>query len=307
MNAITVDTHPTSISAEAFDRYAVLGNPVAHSRSPFIHAAFAAATGQRLHYERVLAPMDGFAASLRAFADAGGKGCNVTVPFKFELPALCRERSAGVELAGAANTVRFDVAGWACDNTDGVGLVADIERKAGVALAGQRVLLIGAGGAAAGVLGPLLEARPAEVVVVNRTADKASLLCQRHAALARDQGAQLRGGGLGLAGDAAGAGFDVVLNASASSLAGAEVPVPDSVVRPGSLAVDLMYGPAAESFLQWASAQGAVARDGLGMLIEQAAAAFAWWRGVQPETAPVLAALRAQLADEAGAGKTADK
>ncbi len=300
------DTLTPSATNDVVDRYAVLGNPVAHSRSPFIHAAFAAATGQRLRYERVLAPMDGFAAGLRAFADAGGKGCNVTVPFKFELPALCRERSARVELAQAANTVRFDVAGWACDNTDGVGLVADIERNAGVALAGRRVLLIGAGGAAAGVLGPLLEARPAEVVVVNRTADKANLLCQRHAALARDQGVRLQGGGLGLAAEAAGAGFDVVLNASASSLAGAEVPVPAGILRRGSLAVDLMYGPAAEPFLQWASAQAAVARDGLGMLVEQAAAAFAWWRGVRPETAPVLAALRAQLADEAtGTGKTA--
>ncbi|MFO1339754.1 MAG: shikimate dehydrogenase [Burkholderiaceae bacterium] len=288
-------------ATEAVDRYAVLGNPVAHSRSPFIHAAFAAATGQPLRYERVLAPLDGFEASLRAFAAAGGKGCNVTVPFKFELPALCRERSARVELAQAANTVRFDADGWACDNTDGIGLVADIERNAGVALAGRHVLLIGAGGAAAGVLGPLLEARPAEVVVVNRTADKAAALCARHTALAAACGAALRGGGLGLAASAAGSGFDVVLNASASSLAGAEVPVPASVLKPGTLAVDLMYGPAAAPFLHWASARGAVARDGLGMLVEQAAAAFAWWRGVRPETAPVLAALRAALAQEAAA------
>lgn len=296
----TVDPQATTASAEPLDRYAVVGNPVAHSRSPFIHAAFAAATGQRLQYERVLAPLDGFEASLRALAAVGGKGCNATVPFKFELPALCRERSARVELAQAANTVRFDVEGWACDNTDGVGLVTDIECNAGVMLAGRRVLLIGAGGAAAGVLGPVLASRPAEVVVVNRTADKAIALCERHAAWAHAHGARWQAGELALAAETAGDGFDIVLNASASSLSGAAVPVPAGVLKPGALAVDLMYGPAAEPFLCWAAAQGAVARDGLGMLVEQAAAAFAWWRGVHPQTAPVLAALRAQLAHETG-------
>ncbi|HSM21094.1 MAG TPA: shikimate dehydrogenase, partial [Rubrivivax sp.] len=150
------------------DRYAVLGNPVAHSRSPFIHAAFAHQTGQHIEYGRVLCPLDGFAAALREFAGGRGgrggpaRGCNVTVPFKFQALRLAARRSERAALAGAANTLRFDAEGWFADNTDGVGLVRDIEHGAGVALAGRRVLLIGAGGAAAGVLGPLLEARPAE-------------------------------------------------------------------------------------------------------------------------------------------------
>ncbi len=277
------------------DRYAVLGNPVAHSRSPFIHAAFAAQTGQALVYERVLAPTDGFEAALRAFAAAGGRGCNVTVPFKFDAYRLCPRRSERAALAEAVNTVRFDAEGWFGDNTDGVGLLADIERNAGQPVAGRRVLLIGAGGAGAGVLGPLLAASPAEVIVANRTLERAQQLCARHAELARRHGTALRASRL----DAPGQGFDLVLNASASSLAGGAVPVDAAVLRPGTLAVDLMYGPAAAGFLAWASAHGARARDGLGMLVEQAAEAFALWRGVRPQTAPVLAALRAQLAAEA--------
>lgn len=279
------------------DRYAVLGNPVAHSRSPAIHAAFARQTGQALVYEPVLAPLDGFAATVRAFAAGGenpGKGCNVTVPFKFEAFALAPRRSARATLAGAANTLRFDAEGWLADNTDGVGLVRDIEANAGVALAGRRVLLIGAGGAAAGVLGPLLAARPAQVVVANRSVARAQALVAGHAAWAATHGAALRASAL----DDADAGFDVVLNASASSLQGAVSPVPARVLAPGALAVDLMYGPAAAPFLAWARAAGAVARDGLGMLVEQAAEAFFVWRGVRPLTSPVLRALREQLASE---------
>ena len=272
------------------DRYAVLGNPVAHSRSPVIHAAFARQTGQLISYERVLCPLDGFADSVRAFQAAGGRGCNVTVPFKFEardLAVRCSDRAA---LAGAANVLRFDADGCFADNSDGIGLVRDIEHGAGMPLAGKRVLLVGAGGAAAGVLGPLLQAQPAAVVVANRTADKALALVDRHADLARKHGAALHATGL----DAPGTGFDIVLNASASSLQGAASPVPASVLAPGALAVDLMYGPAAEPFLAWARAAGAQARDGLGMLVEQAAEAFWLWRGVRPETAPVLQALREQ-------------
>ncbi|MDO9074234.1 MAG: shikimate dehydrogenase [Rubrivivax sp.] len=280
------------MTAPTPDRYAVLGNPVAHSRSPAIHAAFAQQTGQTMVYEPVLAPLDGFEATVRGFAAAGGRGCNVTVPFKFEAFALAARRSARATLAGAANTLRFDAEGWLADNTDGVGLVRDIEQNAGVALAGRRVLLIGAGGAAAGVLGPLLAARPALVVVANRTAAKAQALVDTHAAWAQAHGAALQARGL----DAAGAGFEVVLNASASSLQGAASPVPASVLAPGALTVDLMYGPAAAPFLTWAIAAGAVARDGLGMLVEQAAEAFFLWRGVRPLTAPVLQALRQQLA-----------
>ncbi|HMO49065.1 MAG TPA: shikimate dehydrogenase [Rubrivivax sp.] len=270
------------------DRYAVLGNPVAHSQSPFIHAEFARQTGQQVDYTRVLCAMDGFADAVRAFADSGAHGCNVTVPFKFEAGALARTVTPRAALAQAANTLRFDAGGWLADNTDGIGLVRDLQRHAGVALPGLRVLLVGAGGAAAGVMGPLIEARPAQLQVLNRTAAKAEALCRRHADLAAQCGVALSGGGL----DAAGAAYDVVLNASASSLGGAAVPVPGSVLRRGALAVDLMYGSAARPFLAWASAQGAVARDGLGMLVEQAAEAFFVWRGVMPDTAPVLQRLR---------------
>ncbi len=274
------------------DRYAVLGNPVAHSRSPFIHALFAQQTGQAMDYGRLLCPMDGFEAAVRAFAAEGGRGCNVTVPFKLQAPRLatqCTERAA---LAGAANVLRFDASGWLADNTDGVGLIHDIEHGAGQALAGQRVLLVGAGGAAAGVLGPLLAARPASVAVANRTADKAQALVARHASWAMQHGVALAAAVLHAPGEA----FDVLINASASSLHGAASPVPTRTLRPGTLVVDLMYGPAAEPFLAWARAAGAHTRDGLGMLVEQAAEAFVLWRGVRPHTAPVLQAMRAARA-----------
>jgi shikimate dehydrogenase len=274
------------------DRYAVIGNPVAHSRSPFIHEAFARQTGQDVTYGRILCPLDGFEATVRAFAADGGSGANVTVPFKFDACRLAARRSDRAALADAANVLRFDAAGWWADNTDGIGLVRDIEQGAGVALAGARVLLVGAGGAAAGVLGPLLQARPAQVWVANRSVDRARALVARHAALAAAHGIALGAGGLADPPD----GCTVVLNASASSLQGQVSPVPARVLAPGALAVDLMYGPAAEPFLAWARAAGAVGRDGLGMLVEQAAEAFFDWRGVRPATAPVLQALRERLA-----------
>lgn len=270
------------------DRYAVIGNPVEHSRSPGIHARFAAQTGAVLSYERLLSPLDGFAATVAAFAAAGARGCNVTVPFKFEAFQLASRHSPRAALAQAANVLRFDAQGWWADNTDGVGLVRDITRNAGVALAGRRVLLIGAGGAAAGVLGPLLEAAPAGLMLANRSVAKARDLAARHQALAGHHGVDLRAGSLQDCGTA----FDVVINASSSSLAGSQVPVGPDVLRPGTLAVDLMYGSAARGFLACAAAHGAVGRDGLGMLVEQAAEAFQVWRDVMPDTAPVLAALR---------------
>ena len=274
------------------DRYAVLGNPVAHSRSPFIHALFAQQTGQAVDYGRLLCPMDGFDAAVRRFAAEGGRGCNVTVPFKLEAPRLAKRCTERATLAGAANVLRFDADGWLADNTDGVGLMQDIEQGAGLALAGKRVLLIGAGGAAAGVLGPLLATHPAAVVVTNRTAATAQALVARHAFWAVQHGVRLVAAPLTTPGEA----FDVVINASASSLQGAGSPVSATTLRPGTLAVDLMYGPAAEPFMAWARAAGATPRDGLGMLVEQAAEAFALWRGVRPATAPVLLALRAALA-----------
>lgn len=273
------------------DRYVVAGNPVEHSQSPFIHAQFAKQTGQTLSYDRLLCPLDGFAASVNAFAAAGGRGCNVTVPFKFEAFTLAPRRSERASLAQAANVLRFDAEGWWADNSDGVGLVRDIEHNAGVPLRGARVLLIGAGGASAGALGPLIEAGPTELVLANRSLDKAQTLVQRHAALAAEHGTTLAARPLTDCGTA----FDAVINATASSLQGAAIPVAASVLRPRGLALDMMYGPSAAGFLGWATQHGAQARDGLGMLVEQAAEAFFVWRGVRPETAPVLAALRARL------------
>ena len=276
------------------DRYAVLGNPVAHSRSPFIHHLFAQQTGQHLVYERLLCAMHDFVPTVRRFAAAGGRGCNVTIPFKFEVPALATRCTARATLAGAANVLQLQGNDWLADNTDGVGLVRDIEQGAGVALAGQTVLLVGAGGAGAGVLGPVLQRRPAVVRVANRSVDKAHTLVARHAQWATQHGVQLSA--CGLAEAAAQGASSVVINASASSLQGAASPVPAQVLAHNCLAVDLMYGSAAAPWLAWAQAHGAHARDGLGMLVEQAAEAFALWRGVMPNTAPVLTALRAELA-----------
>ena len=267
------------------DRYAVVGNPVEHSRSPAIHAMFAAQTGQLLVYERLLAPLDGFEATLRAFAAAGAQGCNITVPFKFDAFALATTRTDRAQRAGAVNTLRFDAAGWAGDNTDGAGLVNDIQRNAGRSLAGQQVLLIGAGGAAAGVLASLIAAGPARITVVNRSVDKAHALVDSHA----DLGVPLAATTLA---DAP-AAQDIVVNATSASLAGAASPVDARVLARGALALDMMYGPKAQGFLDWAAQHGAEPRDGLGMLVEQAAEAFFFWRGVRPDTAPVLTALRA--------------
>ncbi len=273
------------------DRYAVAGNPVEHSQSPFIHALFANATGQAMEYGRLLCPLDGFAPTVRRFAAEGARGCNVTVPFKFEAFGIAARHSERAALAQAANVLRFDAAGWFADNTDGAGLVQDIERNAQRPLAGKRVLLVGAGGAAAGALGPLILARPAELTVANRTLDKAAALVSRHQPLARSGAVGLHASTLADAGTA----YDVVINASASSLQGATVPVAATVLRPGTLALDMMYGPAAQPFLAWAAAHGATGRDGLGMLVEQAAEAFVVWRGVRPATADVLAAVRQRL------------
>lgn len=268
-----------------------MGNPVAHSRSPWIHARFAELTGQTLHYGKRHIARDGFAAAVHAFAAAGGLGCNITTPFKFEAAALATRISERATLAQAANILTFKDGAVLADNTDGAGLIADIGHGAGFDLAGRRLLLIGAGGAAAGVLGPLLLAQPAHISVANRTLSRATALVERHAALALRQKIELLArelkGPLGR--------FDVVINASASSLSGAAVPVAGSTLKPGALAYDLMYGPAAQSFMTWAGEHNAVARDGLGMLVEQAAEAFLIWRGVRPPAQQVLAELRAEM------------
>jgi len=281
-----------SAPAPPRDRYAVAGHPVEHSRSPFIHARFAELTGEPVEYGRLPCPLDGFAATVRAFAAGGARGCNVTVPFKLEAPALAAGLTPRAALAQAANTLRFDATGWRADNTDGAGLVRDITVHAGVPIAGAELLLVGAGGAAAGVLGPLLEARPRLLVVANRAVGKAEALVARHAALAARDGVELRARPL----DDCGRGYGIVLNATAASLAGAGVPVAGAVLAPGALALDMMYGPAAAGFLAWAREHGAAGRDGLGMLVEQAAESFLFWRGLRPPTEAVLAELRRAVA-----------
>jgi shikimate dehydrogenase len=277
------------------DHYCLLGNPVEHSKSPSIQNRFAELTGEPFHYTKRLVPLDSFAEAVATFRAERGRGCNVTVPFKLQAAALADHVSPQVLLAGACNTLRFDADGIHAFNTDGVGLINDITVNAGLDLAGRDVLLIGAGGGGSGVLGPLLEQRPAHVVLANRTASRAAELVVRHAGLAKTCGVQLLACGLTDA-PVLGGRFDVVINASSSSLKGTGVPVPASVLKPGSLACDMMYGPAAQGFLDWATAHGASARDGLGMLVEQAAEAFRIWRGVRPPTAPVLADLRRALA-----------
>lgn len=273
------------------DFYGVMGNPVEHSRSPWIHARFAQLTGESLCYERHLVPLGGFAQAVQDFVAQGGCGCNVTVPFKLEAAALANQRSERVLLAGAANTLTFRDGLIVADNTDGLGLVADLTHNAGVSLVGRDVLLIGAGGAAAGALGPLIAASPRRIVVANRTLVRAQALVAAHTPLAAMHRTEL----LATTPKEVDTDFDVVINASASSLAGDSVPVAASVLRSGCLAYDMMYGVAAQGFLDWACLHGAQARDGLGMLVEQAAEAFAIWRGVRPPGAQVLVELRALL------------
>jgi len=278
------------------DQYYVLGNPIAHSKSPLIHARFAELTGQSLRYERLLVPLESFAATLAQLQRDGIKGCNVTVPFKLDAFEAATTRSDRAQLAQAANTLLLQGGAVHADNTDGVGLVNDIQNNAGVSLAGRDVLLIGAGGAGAGALAPLLAAAPRRLVLVNRTRAKADALVERHKAHASLQpllqATELLAQDLD---DLQGA-FDVVINASASSLAGAGVPVAAAVLKPGALACDMMYGPAAAGFMAWARDNGAVPRDGLGMLVEQAAEAFELWRKVRPPSAQVLREMRASLA-----------
>lgn len=268
------------------DRYAVIGHPIAHSKSPDIHARFAAQTGQQLTYERLLAPLDGFAATVQSFVEQGGKGANVTVPFKLEAHALATALTERAQAAGAVNTLKFDGLAILGDNTDGVGLVTDIARNAGVSIRRKRVLLLGAGGAARGVMLPLLNEQPAELVIANRTLSKATELA-----------AQFAGQGDIRASDFASVRdrFDIIINATSASLASDMPPIQSAVFGPGSLAYDMMYGKEPTVFMRFAAQHGAIARDGLGMLVEQAAESFYVWRGVRPDTAPVFAELRTRL------------
>lgn len=268
------------------DRYAVIGNPIAHSRSPDIHAAFAAQTGEMLRYERLLAPLDGFSATLKRFRSEGGKGANVTVPFKLDAHALAQRLTKRARAAGAVNTLYWQDDAIVGDNTDGIGLVNDILINAGIPVAGKRILLLGAGGAARGVILPLLQARPAALTIANRTASKAEELARHF------DGA----GNISIAGfDALTSPFDIVINATSASLDAALLPVSGAVFADGTLAYDMMYGREPTVFLRFAHGQGAVVRDGLGMLVEQAAESFFVWRGKRPDTTSVLQQLRDAL------------
>ncbi|NLY57027.1 MAG: shikimate dehydrogenase [Gammaproteobacteria bacterium] len=267
------------------DRYAVIGNPIAHSKSPLIHSMFAEQTGEQLSYEALLAPLEDFAGTLRSFL-VEGRGVNVTVPFKEQAWELVDQHTPAAQLAGAVNTIqRLDDGRLLGDNTDGKGLVRDIQHNAGFSLADKRVLLVGAGGAARGVIQPLLQAGPAQLCVVNRTVEKAEHLAR----LFKDQG------------PISAAGFDwleepvdLIINATSASLDGKLPPISPQLILPGhTWCYDMMYASEATVFNRWAAQQGAVrCLDGLGMLVEQAAEAFLLWRGVRPDTAPVLAALR---------------
>jgi shikimate dehydrogenase len=263
------------------DRYAVIGNPVAHSKSPWIHAEFARKARQDIEYTRIEAPLDGFARTVDAFRAAGGRGCNVTVPFKVEAFDYCgSQTSARAHAAMAVNTLRFDGESVFGDNTDGAGLVLDLERNLGLSLSGKNVLLLGAGGAARGVLLPLLERGPAALTIANRTARRAEELANLFQ--------KVQGGGYR---ELAGRSFDLIINATSSGLESQAPPLPTGVFAPGALAYDMVYGRDTP-FLAMARGAGAETHDGTGMLVEQAAESFLIWRGVRPDTAPVLAALR---------------
>ena len=271
------------------DRYAVVGNPVAHSKSPEIHAAFARQTGQDIAYSRLLAPRDGFRSTIESFRASGGQGVNVTVPFKLEAFALADDVSQRARDAEAANFLCFEHGRVRADNTDGIGLTRDIVHNLGFGIAGKRVLLLGAGGAARGVLTPLLEYGPGLLTIANRTVEKALRLAEtfRHKMVA--ESSVLCGLGFDELG---GHHFDLVINATSTSLQGALPPLPSDAFAGGAVAYDMMYGKTPTPFLAFAAAHGVKTSDGLGMLVEQAAESFLLWRGVRPETAPVIALLR---------------
>jgi len=269
------------------DLYAVMGNPIAHSKSPQIHALFAAQTGQNLEYRALLVEPGQFATAARDFRAAGGKGLNVTVPFKQDAWVFADILSARAERAGAVNTLIFDRSGVRGDNTDGLGLVRDLTVNQGYALAGRRILLLGAGGAARGVLQPLLLEKPEQVVIANRTAEKALELSMRFSDLGRVSGR-------GFA-ELVGRQFDLIINATAAGLDHQTPQLPDEMLASGGWCYDLMYGDQPTAFMQWGQAQGAAqVVDGLGMLVEQAAQSFHLWRGILPKTQPVIAALRSR-------------
>ncbi|MDD2883732.1 MAG: shikimate dehydrogenase [Dechloromonas sp.] len=271
------------------DLYCVFGHPIAHSKSPAIHAAFAEQTGQAMRYEARLAPVDDFAGALaRLWAD-GGRGANVTVPFKEEAFRLSDRLTPRAARAAAVNTLCLQDGEVLGDNTDGAGLVRDLSDRLAVDLAGQRILLLGAGGAARGVIAPLLAVKPAILTIANRSADKAQALATAFADLGPVEARRFA--------ELTGRSWDVVINATSASLAGTRLSLPDALLADARLVYDMMYGAGDTPFMAQARAAGAAqVADGLGMLVEQAAEAFALWRDVRPTTAPVLACLRRALA-----------
>ena len=271
------------------DRYAVFGNPIAHSKSPQIHRAFALQTGQSLTYDAVLVPLEGFEIAVTDFFAHGGKGLNITVPFKQKAWAAAQWRSPAAELAGAVNTLYRDDRGRLCgDNTDGPGMVRDILGNHGGMIRGKRVLLLGAGGAVRGVLQPLLEQHPEQLVIANRTLARAQELARLFEHLG-----PVRGCGFD---DLSGEVFDLVINGTAASLAGELPPLPEGLLETGAWCYDMMYGASPTPFCRWAEQHRAsVVLDGLGMLVEQAAESFAIWRGVRPRTQTVIQQVRDAL------------
>jgi shikimate dehydrogenase len=270
------------------DRYAVFGNPARHSKSPMIHGDFARATGQDMTYEVIEPPVDGFTAAVHALRADGGRGGNVTTPFKLEAFALATDRSERARVAGAANAFKFEGNGIHVENFDGVGLVNDIQQNLGCPMRGRRVLLMGAGGAARGALLPFLEQEPEVLAVENRTVTKAVALGEQFASYGN-----LVTGGYSDFGEGR---FDIVVNATSASLRGELPPVPPTAFAQGGLAYDLVYGKGLTPFLRFAREAGAGRiADGIGMLVEQAAEAFEWWRGVRPETRPLIEKLTVPL------------
>ncbi|MGO1792474.1 MAG: shikimate dehydrogenase [Oceanisphaera sp.] len=269
------------------DRYVVIGHPIKHSQSPFIHHQFAEQTSQAIDYQRLLAPLDGFADSLQHFAREGGKGCNITVPFKTQAMDIADELTERAELAGAVNTLQLLPDGrWLGDNTDGAGLVMDLKRL-GFELTGANILLLGAGGAARGAISPLLAEQPAKLVVANRTPARATELAQRFSHLGNIISEPL---------EALDSGFDIIINSTSASLQGETLSLSPQVCHAQTRVYDMMYAQQETPFMAWARELGLEHRfDGLGMLVGQAAESFYLWRGVRPDIMPVLVTLHAKL------------
>jgi len=274
------------------DRYAVFGNPVAHSKSPRIHALFATQTGEDLSYETILSPIGGFASLVLKFSAEGGRGANVTVPFKEDAFRITGCLSLRAQAARAVNTLTFANGEIAGDNTDGAGLIRDIVTNLGERISGRRVLLLGAGGAARGAVLPLLMEQPAELIVANRTAERARLLAAEFARLPTCA-VSAKPSGCGFA-ELAGHDYDIVINATSAGLSDAALDIGEDIFAAGSFAYEMVYGRETP-FMAQARRAGASVSDGLGMLVEQAAEAFAVWRGIRPDTLPVLAQLRREL------------